>query len=98
VYREFGDGVLRLRRVLGEAVVGFRGARARLTWGNGEDVDAGDEGHGGEAVGVVSPRRGTTAPARVSGAPLFFAGEDEQRVGMGRSEARASPRRLQARR
>src|SRR3954467_8758417 len=87
VDREFGDGVLRFRRVLGEAGVGFRGARARLTWGNGEVVDAVDEGHGGEAVGVVSPRRGTTAPARVSGAPWFLRGDDEQGLGRGKCGA-----------
>src|SRR3954469_12837878 len=75
---EFVDGVLRVRRGLGEAGVGFRGARARFVWGNDEVVDAGDEGHGGEAAGVVSPRRGTTAPVRVSGAPWFLRGDDEQ--------------------
>ena len=84
---EFDDDVLRVRRVLGEAGVGFRGARARLAWGNDEVDVAGDEGHGGEAVGVESPRRGTTAPARVSGAPWFLRGDDEQRLGRGKCGA-----------
>ena len=53
---EFDDGVLRVRRVLGEAGVGYAGAWARLSGGNGEDAFCGSSGHGGAARGRRWPR------------------------------------------
>jgi hypothetical protein len=84
---EFVDGVLRVRRGLGEAGVAWVARRLQLRGGL-EGVDGGaSTGQGGRRRFAHWPRRSTVVPARVSGVAAVLRWEDEQRSGMGESEA-----------
>ena len=84
---EFEDELVGGRRRFLEAGVTYIAAGLRLTWGIDGDEGAGSNGHGGGARKLLSPRRSMVVPARVSGAPRFLRGEDEQRLGRGKCGA-----------
>jgi hypothetical protein len=81
---EFDDGVLRVRRVLGEAGVGYGALRLQLEWGFDGVVCCASSGQGGRGWFAHWPRWSVAMAVRVSVSPLFFAGEDEQRLGRGK--------------